>query len=97
MEEVPWKVQYNPKVGYEDIPRIDAKWWEDIEYAIRQKLMTDPPVFCNPLLHSLKGVRSLRVGDYRVLYQIRARVVYVGAIKHRSFEYEASVEKRFKK
>jgi len=95
MEKAHWKIQYNQKVDSEDIPRIDTKWWRDIEEAIRQKLGTDPFVFGKPLRHSLKGVRALRVGDYRVLYEIRHATVYIGAIKHRSFEYQAGIEERF--
>ena len=95
MEQAHWKIDYHSKVDSEDLPRIDARWWRDIEEAIRRKLMTNPHAFGKPLRHSLKGVRALRVGDYRVLYEIRHATVYIGAIKHRSFEYQAGIEERF--
>jgi len=95
MEEAHWEIQYHSKVDSEDLPRIDARWWRDIEQAIRLKLGTRPQTFGKPLRYSLKGVRSLRVGDYRVLYEVRDTTVFVGAIKHRSFEYEAGIKRRF--
>lgn len=95
MEKAHWKIHYHPKVDSEDIPRIDAGWWREIEAVIRERLSADPLTFGKPLRYSLKGVRSLRVGDYRILYRVEEAVVYIGVIKHRSLVYEAGVERRF--
>lgn len=51
--------------------------------------------FGKPLRYSLKGVRAPRVADYRMLYIIIKKTVYIGAIKHRSVVYDSSIEKRF--
>ncbi|MEK9154336.1 MAG: type II toxin-antitoxin system RelE/ParE family toxin [Patescibacteria group bacterium] len=95
MEETSWKIYYHSKVTSADLSRIDRKWLIGIEQAIRERLATNPISFGKPLRYSLKGVRSLRVGDYRVLYILNQRTIYIGAIKHRSVAYDSRVEKRF--
>ena len=61
-----------------------------IKHAIEERLMVDPIGFGKPLRYSLKGYRRLRVGDYRVIYCIKAdlNIVIVVAIKHRKDVYE---------
>lgn len=95
MGQTPWKIDYHPKVDSEDLPRIDRGWLIEIETAIRERLVTDPITFGKPLRYSLKGVRSLRVGDYRVLYIFIKQTVYIGAIKHRSVVYDQKTAQRF--
>ncbi|MBM3260807.1 type II toxin-antitoxin system RelE/ParE family toxin [Candidatus Kaiserbacteria bacterium] len=95
MGHTDWTIAYHPKVAGEDIPQLDAPMRRDIERAIRTRLTIDPFTFGKPLQYSLKGVRSLRVGAYRVLYMIERSTVFIGAIKHRSIAYRDGIEKRF--
>ncbi|MDR0774278.1 MAG: type II toxin-antitoxin system mRNA interferase toxin, RelE/StbE family [Rickettsia sp.] len=39
--------------------------------------------FGKPLKHSFKGCRSLRIGDYRVIYQIVDTAINILVIQHR--------------
>ena len=61
-----------------------------IKRAIEQRLTVDPIGFGKPLRYDLKGHRRLRVSDYRIVYQIEARIkkVVIVAIKHRKDVYE---------
>jgi mRNA-degrading endonuclease RelE of RelBE toxin-antitoxin system len=59
-----------------------------IKQAIEERLMVDPIGFGKPLRYSLKGLRRLRVGDYRVMYQVKGKTVTIVAIKHRKDVYE---------
>lgn len=91
----PWQLAYHPKVVTEDIPRLGTKEARRIARAIEQKLTADPMRFGKPLRHSRFGVRTLRVGDWRVLFVVKKQVVYIGAVKHRSVAYESGFENRF--
>lgn len=85
-----WRIQYADSVVREDIPRLDHAAKQRIRKAIETKLATDPLRFGKPLRHSLHHLRSLRVGDYRVLYHLDhvAMTVSVASIGHRRDVYE---------
>jgi len=68
--EIKFRLQYEISVVKEDIPRLSHPAKKQIKKAIEQKLTTKPEVFGKPLRRSLKGYRSLRVGDYRVIFRI---------------------------
>jgi len=61
-----------------------------IRKAIEKKLGTNPIEFGKPLQYSLKGLRRLRVGDYRVIFQIHQdhQFVLIVKIGHRREVYE---------
>jgi mRNA interferase RelE/StbE len=65
-----------------DWPLIDA-----IEEALG--LLERDPFAGYPLRGKLRGLYSLRVGSYRILYQLTdgAKTVRVAAIRHRSTSY----------
>jgi mRNA interferase RelE/StbE len=74
---------------------IFVEWFENnrniqqrIRRAIEQRLMTNPVHFGQSLRQALKGYRKLRVGDYRVIYEIRGAQIRIYAIGHRKDVYE---------
>lgn len=85
-----WTVQYKQSVVKKDIPKLDVTARQRIRKAIESKLMTDPIRFGKPLQYSMSHLRSLRVGDYRVLYAVdpETRIITVAAIAHRREVYE---------
>lgn len=85
-----WHIQYADSVVRDDIPRLDHAARQRIKKAIETKLTTDPLRFGKPLRHSLHHLRSLRVGDYRVLYHLDhdAMLVSVASIGHRRDVYK---------
>lgn len=71
------RIQYADSVVRGDIPRLDHAAKQRIKKAIETKLTNDPLRFGKPLRHSLHHLRSLRVGDYRVLYHLDHDVMLV--------------------
>lgn len=66
-----------------DWPLADA-----VEEALA--LLQREPDAGHPLRGRLNGLRSLRVGSYRIIYQLaeNEQTVRVAAIRHRSIAYE---------
>ncbi len=91
--EIRYEIVLHPAVIQNDIPRLSKVWRNKIRDTIRQKLKTHPELFGKPLHQNLKGCRRLRVGDYRVVFQIKGSEVTVVAIVHRSSEYKG-IKKR---
>jgi mRNA interferase RelE/StbE len=85
-----WHIQYAESVVREDMSRLDHAAKQRIKKAIETKLMTDPMRFGKPLRHSLHHLRSLRVGDYRVLYKLdyTSLTVSIASIGHRRGVYD---------
>ena len=71
----------------DDISGLDSFWLEEIRISIENKLLSSPELFGKPLRQSLKGCRSLRVGDYRVVYRIERKIIRILAVSHRSQGY----------
>ena len=61
-----------------------------LKKAIEKKLILNPIEFGKPLQYSLKGLRRLRVEDYRIIYQIdnENKIVLIVKIGHRKEVYE---------
>lgn len=85
-----WHIRYADSVIREDVPRLDNTVKQRIRKVIETKLAIDPVRFGKPLRHSLHHLRSLRVGDYRVLYHLdhSAMMVSVASIGHRRDVYD---------
>ena len=85
-----WRILYSDIVVKTDIPRLDRAVRQRIQKAIETKLMLDPMRFGKPLQYSLHHLRSLRVGDYRVLYALdhAQQIVQIVSIGHRRDVYE---------
>lgn len=84
---------YHKKVTDTDIPKLDPKVRLVIKRAIETKLDTSPELYGKPLRQTLAGYRKLRVGDYRVIFKIKGKIVYILLIAHRSIAYR-EVDKR---
>lgn len=91
--EVSYSITLHPLVVTHDIPRLDPFLRQTIRDAIREKLTKRPEVYGKPLRYDLKGCRTLRVGDYRVVFQIQQKIVHIVGIIHRRTEYKG-IEQR---
>jgi mRNA interferase RelE/StbE len=85
-----YAIQYSTLINRKNLKRIPKADRRTIKEAIAQKLMTSPEIFGKPLRFSLKGHRSLRVGDYRVIFRIDGATVRILLIAHRSAVYDAA-------
>ncbi len=65
----------------EDFRKIDKTDQQEIIKAIRNKLTRDPEGFGAPLRGGLKGLWKLRVGQYRVVYEIKKKEILVYVVK----------------
>lgn len=82
-----YSVVYRPEVATEDLARIPRNMQTRIVRAIERRLMTEPARYGERLRRSLAGLWKLRVGDYRVCYEIQESTVTVWAIRSRRDVY----------
>lgn len=74
-----WQVKIHRLVLEEDFRKIPEKKRSEILKTIYKKLGSSPEQFGAPLRH--KGLRKLRIGEYRAVYRIEKKVVRVLALK----------------
>ncbi len=86
-----FKISYHPDVASLDLPLINRNMQQRIKKAIETRLMNDPVHFGAPLRHTLMGYRKLRVGDYRVIYEIMETEICIYTIGHRKEVYQSSL------
>lgn len=93
-----YKIRYAEVVISKDISKLDPIVKARVKKSIEIKLLTRPEIFGKPLQHSLQGYRSLRVGEYRVVFLLEhvSKYVSIFLIAHRSVVY-AEVLKRLGK
>jgi mRNA interferase RelE/StbE len=87
-------IRYHKAVISEDIPKLPKTTKERVKSAIKQKLETSPEVFGKPLRKSLKGYRKLRIGNYRVVFRLANKAVFILGIIHRDRVYDR-IQNRF--
>ncbi len=75
-----YKVIIDELIFEQDFKKISKPDRQRIIAAIRKKLTNDPEKFGVPLKSSLKGYWKLRVGQYRVVYEIQKEKVIVYVI-----------------
>lgn len=76
-------VRYSDQVISKDIPSLSILVKSLIKSTIEKKLLSDPIKYGKPLRYNLKNCRSLRVGDYRVIYQLIDQTITILVIQHR--------------
>lgn len=84
-----YKIEYVSSVT-EDLSSISKANKDQIRKAIEKKLSINPIEFGKPLQYSLKCLRRLRVGDYRVIFLIEedTKTVLIVKIGHRREVYD---------
>lgn len=78
-----------------DLPSLPKKVRSRAVDAINEQLTVDPVNLGEPLYHSFKGFRRLRVGDYRIMYcaDTKKHEVTIITIGHRDTEKALKVLK----
>ena len=79
---------YHPLVVKKDIPMLGGDTAKRIRRAIETKLAVRPEVYGLPLRGTLKKFWKLRVGDYRVVYEIENSRAPILVIAHRQDVYD---------
>jgi mRNA interferase RelE/StbE len=80
---VPFELRYHPAVRDVDIPALNAGLKARIKRAIETRLTSAPHKYGEPLKKTLKGYWKLRVGDYRVVFKISGKEVWILGIINR--------------
>ncbi len=84
-----YKITYHQKVVDVDIPKLSKDDSLRIQKILKEKITIDPVRFGKYLNGSLYPLRSLRVGDYRIIFSIESKnEVFVVLIGHRSIAYK---------
>ncbi len=91
-----YDLEYHKLVVKRDIPKLSLEWKKKIKKSIEEKLVFNPEVFGKPLRKSLKGYRKLRVGDYRIIFKIRNKIILIFVIQHRSVVYKNAINREEK-
>ena len=80
------RIDYKSSV-LRDLKHLDRRVAERILTDLQDALSSDP--YCGtPLSGQFKGMRKLRVGDYRIIYSQTKEGVLILRIGHRSIVYE---------
>jgi len=92
-----WRILYHHLVE-EDLESVGPSAARRIVKAIDAKLTRSPMDFGMPLSGNLANFRKLRIGDYRVVYQVREKtiIVYVLAVGPRRDKeiYRAALKRK---
>lgn len=83
-----YQLRYSDRVRTIDLPKLDASVRGTVSETIIRKLTVAPDAFGKPLRHSLRLLRVLRVGDWRVIYQLSGNEVFIVSVRHRREGYE---------
>ena len=88
-----YTLRYHPAVRADDLPKISSEALRRIARLIDTRLGTEPARFGAPLAGSLRGYWKLRVGDYRVIFKVIGRDVWILAVVHRRDVYERALRR----
>ena len=82
-----WTILYTPSAA-RAIRKLDPQVQRRVRAAVRA--LADEPLRGKPLQLSLKGLRSWRTGDYRIVYRVVAEriEIVVVAVGHRREVYD---------
>lgn len=83
-----WVLRYHPLVVSKDIPMLDTVVSRRVEKSAQIKLSSNPLLYGEPLHGVLLRLFKLRVGDWRIVYEISPPYVDVLLIAHRKDVYE---------
>ncbi len=83
-----FELRYHPDVKSIDIPLLDERLRARIKKAIEMRLTEAPHLYGEPLRKTLRGYWKLRVGDYRVVFKIAGKEVWILGVIHRKKVYE---------
>lgn len=87
-----YQLSYHPEVAH-DVASLGTAEKRRIQQAIENKLLISPVQFGKPLQYSLSGLRSFRVGDYRVIFKLLETEIFIVLIAHRSVVYKETTKR----
>jgi len=82
-----YDIKYH-EAAIEDASKLDRPVLLRIKKAVETKLAKNPEVFAEHLRHSLKNYWKLRIGDYRVVFEISGNEIIILGIAGRRNIYD---------
>jgi mRNA interferase RelE/StbE len=89
-----YEIELRPDVVAEDLTELPVNIRARIIRTVERRHTTEPTRYGVRLSQSLGGLWKIRVGDYRIVYEIEEKKVTVWAIRHRRVVY-AEAERRW--
>jgi len=89
-----YTIEYHTDVLKLDVPRLSKTILLRIQKAVVEKLQVQPSIFGVPLRSPLQGYMKLRVGDYRIVFKVKKKNVYVIAMSHRKKVYTVANKRK---
>jgi mRNA interferase RelE/StbE len=80
---------YTPKFTdkfLDDTKKLKGELKRHLEKAVKKIL--EKPFLGKPLTHTYRGLRSERVGKFRIIYEIETNIVIFHIFEHRKKVYE---------
>lgn len=90
---VGYRLRYH-SAALPDVAGLPRNIQERLRHAISERLAGEPLRFGEPLAQALAGLRKLRVGDYRVVYEVTGAEVRIWGIDHRRKGYPRMTARR---
>lgn len=83
-----YKIKYHEDV-INDLDKIPKNLQKRIKRAIENRIITAPELYGERLSNDLSGLWKIRVGDYRIVYEINEKTIAIWGIQHRKGVYPA--------
>jgi len=77
-----YSIRYHKDIP-NDLKKIEGEVKKRIQASLLSKIQMNPLLLGDPLRSTLAGYRRLRVGDYRIIYQIDGDIIFVLIIVHK--------------
>lgn len=91
---MPFSAVYHPEVKARDIPKLNQDIRQRIRRSVENRLLIAPQEYGEPLRKTLKGYWKLRVGDYRIVFKVVEKEIYILGICHRKQVYPLMEKRR---
>ncbi len=87
-----FRVSYHREVADRDLPSLGIAIRRRVFAANELELLSEPDKFGKPLRSPLAAFRTLRVGDYRTVYWLKGKTVFILTVGHRRNAYKLATE-----
>jgi len=86
---VPFNVHFRD-LALQDLLELSGDIQKRIARAIENRLTTEPEKYGLRLRRTLSNLWKLRVGDYRVVFEIEKHTVTIWCVRHRKDVYQVA-------
>ncbi|MBI5630112.1 MAG: type II toxin-antitoxin system RelE/ParE family toxin [Elusimicrobia bacterium] len=86
MAAEPYRILFRAEIE-DDLRPIPGNLRARILDGISKRLAEHPDLYGKPLGGTLSGLRRIRTGDYRIVYQVKGYSVIIWAVRHRKDVY----------